>query len=379
MESVYVKFYRFVEFLNRFVALTGNRSLSHNAKVAGNLITYYAKPWGKTSRHGPITAQIEPTLRCNLACTMCVRTELGVPLGEMPFETFKNIIDKLDTVVKIHLQGQGEPFLARDLFQMVDYAASRGIVVNLTSNATLFTEKIVEKICKSQINKMILSVDSTEKEKYEEIRKLSRFDVVVAGIKRLTAKRREMRAKFKLAIAAVVMRKNMHEIPKFVQFARELGVEQIEFQDLQEKDDYLEKYEKTGFSKDEVVIPYKDEIKKLISEARAEGKKFGINIAYDDEVDSKCIWPWRSIYLNWQGRVTPCCVILEPHKFGDMNLAEQPLEDIWNGTYYQALRDGLSNPDAQMFKLCEGCRWAKPYLQIKNPAGLPGVNVAVAH
>jgi MoaA/NifB/PqqE/SkfB family radical SAM enzyme len=374
-----MKFYRFMEFFNRFVALAGNRSLSQNARVMGNLITYHTQKWGKISAHNPITAQIEPTLRCNLACRMCVRTELGVPLGEMSFETFKSIIDKLDTIVKIHLQGQGEPFLARDLFQMIDYAASKGIVVNLTSNATLFTEKIVERICQSQINKMILSVDSTEKETYESIRKLAKFDIVIAGIKRLTAKRKETGAKFKLAIAAVVMKKNMQEIPKFVQFARELGVEQLEFQDLQEKDDYLEKYEKTGFSKDEVVVPYKEQIKKLISEARAAGKKFGINVAYDDENDSKCIWPWRSIYLNWQGRVTPCCVILEPHKFGDMNLAEQSLNEIWNGAYYQALRDGLLNKDTPMFKLCEGCRWAKPYLHLKNPAGLPGVSVAVAH
>ncbi len=374
-----MKFYRFMEFFNRFVALAGNRSLPQNARVAGNLFAYHTQQWGKLSKHNPITAQIEPTLRCNLACRMCVRTELGVPLGEMPFETFKSIIDKLDTIVKIHLQGQGEPFLARDLFQMIDYAASKGIVVNLTSNATLFTEKIVEKICQSQINKMILSVDSTEKEKYETIRKLAKFDVVVAGIKRLTAKRGETGAKFKLAIAAVVMKNNMNEIPKFVKFAHGLGVEQIEFQDLQEKDDYLEKYAKTGFSKDEVVMSYKTEIQKLISEARAEGKKLGVTVAYDDEKDSKCIWPWRSIYLNWQGRVTPCCVILEPHKFGDMNLAEQSLEEIWNGPYYQALREGLLDKDVPMFKLCEGCRWAKPYLQMKNPAGLPGVNVAVAH
>lgn len=374
-----MKFYRFVEFFNKFIALTGNRSLLQNTKVAGNLFAYHTQKWGKISKHNPITAQIEPTLRCNLACTMCVRTELGVPLGEMSFETFKSVIDKLDTIVKIHLQGQGEPFLAKDLFQMIDYAASKGIVVNLTSNATLFTEKIVEKICQSQINKMILSVDSTEKETYESIRKLARFDVVVAGIKRLTAKRKETSAKFKLAIAAVVMKKNMHEIPKFVKFASELGVEQLEFQDLQEKDDYLEKYEKTGFSKDEVVVSYKEQIKKLISVARAEGKKFGVTVAYDDENDSKCIWPWRSIYLNWQARVTPCCVILEPQKFGDMNLAEQPLDDIWNGTYYQALRDGLLNKDTPMLKPCEGCRWAKPYVQLKNPAGLPGVSVAVAH
>ncbi|MBI2040906.1 MAG: SPASM domain-containing protein [DPANN group archaeon] len=374
-----MKFYRFMEFFNRFLALTGNRSLAQNAKVAVNLLAYHIRPWGDISQHKPITAQIEPTLRCNLACRMCVRTELGVPLGEMSFETFKTVIDKLDTVVKIHLQGQGEPFLARDLFQMINYAASKGIVVNLTSNATLFTEKIVEKICQSQVNKMILSVDSTERETYESIRKLAKFDVVVAGIKRLTAKRKETSAKFRLALAAVVMKKNMREIPKFVQFARELGIEQIEFQDLQEKDDYLEKYEKTGFSKDEVVVSYKEQIKKLISEARAEGKNLGVAVAYDDEHDSKCIWPWRSIYLNWQGRVTPCCVILEPHKFGDMNLTEQSLGEIWNGAYYRALRDGLLNKNVQMFKLCEGCRWAKPYLQMKNPAGLPGISMAVAH
>ncbi len=357
--------HKYVMFLDKFTELSGKRSFMQNAKITKNMILYYAMPFGKIAHSKPITAQIEPTLRCNLACSMCVRTELGIPLGEMSFETFKTVLDKLDTVVQIHLQGQGEPFLAKDLFQMIEYAASKGIVVNLTSNATLFTEKMVEKICQSQINKLIMSVDSTRKETYEAIRKLSKFDQVVSGIKRLTAKRKETGSKIKLSLTTVVMKQNMHEIPKFVDFANELGVERIEFQGLQEKDDYLEKYETTGFSKSEVIVSNRDQVRELVRQANESGKEKGIKVIYDDEV-LKCVWPWRSIYLNWEGKITPCCVILEYQKFGHMNLAEQPLDEIWNGDYYKMVRDGLLNKDMPLFKQCEGCRYATPYIKTKT-------------
>ena len=50
-------------------------------------------------------------------------------LGRQPKAVAQKILDKLDSLFKIHLSGQGEPFLNPDIFKMIEYANKKGIIV----------------------------------------------------------------------------------------------------------------------------------------------------------------------------------------------------------------------------------------------------------
>ena len=80
----------------------------------------------------PTNIQLEPVGQCNLRCQMCsiqFRQD-GPPYGPpafMDFEQFTRIIDQFTGLKELHLQGLGEPMMHPRFFDMVTYAADRGM------------------------------------------------------------------------------------------------------------------------------------------------------------------------------------------------------------------------------------------------------------
>src|SRR3989344_4960357 len=169
--------YRLMRFRKYYDAMRTNKSFMHaplkqQFKILLNALRFlrnYRKRFLMINNK-PVTAQIEPTSKCNLRCKFCVREKMGVPFGTMSFENFRKILDKLDCLFKINLSGQGELFLNPELFNMIHYANKRGILINISSNGTLLTKEIIDKICRVDIGEIGISVDSTKKEKYEKLR-----------------------------------------------------------------------------------------------------------------------------------------------------------------------------------------------------------------
>ena len=58
----------------------------------------------------PITMDIEPTTGCNFRCTMCQVSEENFIAKNLDFEIFKKVVDENKQLLKIKLQGIGEPF-----------------------------------------------------------------------------------------------------------------------------------------------------------------------------------------------------------------------------------------------------------------------------
>src|SRR6185437_16417552 len=86
----------------------------------------------------PTYIQLEPVGQCNLKCQMCAiqfRAD-GTPHGPpafMAWDLFVRILDDLPMLTELHLQGLGEPMMHPRFFDMVAYAAARGIVVSTNS------------------------------------------------------------------------------------------------------------------------------------------------------------------------------------------------------------------------------------------------------
>lgn len=301
----------------------------------------------------PVIAQIENTSKCNLKCKMCIRDKVGVPIGDMSFENFKKILSKLDCLYKIHLQGQGEPFLNREIFKMINYANQRGILIMLNTNATLLNEKTVDEICKLDIGGITISIDSTKKEVYENIRKGAVFEKVLENVKRLTTELKKNKKPTIVSLATVVFNENIGELINFIELAENLGIKKIIFQIIQNKGDYLNKYDEE--IKKNILINEKD-INKKIKEIKKIAKRKNIQIVFPHpgkKANSGCIWPWRSIYITWNGYVTPCCKILNYNKPFIGNILKEDFWKIWNGKEYQNFRKMLKERKAPA--PCQGC------------------------
>ncbi len=328
-------------------------SLSQRVKILRNIIKFLRTSLTKPLivKNKPVIAQIEPTSECNLQCEMCIREKIGVPIGTMSFEDFKKILDKLDCLFKLHLSGQGEPFLNPELFKIVKHANEKGIIVYFTTNGTLLTKNIIEKICEVEIGEIGVSIDSPRKEVYERIRKGAKFEKVLENIKNLNEELRRRNKKTIVSIASVLLKDNIEDIPEFVLLAKKIGIKKVGFQTMQEKEDYLNKYNPKA--KSQVISNLNEKLKEKINEAKKIAKENNITLIFDEEKSPGCIWPWRSIYITWDGYVTPCCKILDYRKPYFGNILKDDFWRIWNGENYQMYRKLLRERKTPFN--CAGC------------------------
>src|SRR5579884_577139 len=138
----------------------------------------------------PAYLQIEPVGQCNLRCQMCAiqfRRD-GPPHGPpafMSFAAFTGLIDGFEGLQELHLQGLGEPMMHPRFFDMVAYAARRGIRVSTNSNLTLLNDRRAELCATSGLACLHVSIDGATPETYERIRVRAHFDCVVRNVERL--------------------------------------------------------------------------------------------------------------------------------------------------------------------------------------------------
>ncbi len=328
-------------------------SFRQKAKILCNIAKFWKTNLKKplVISNKPVVAQIEPTSLCNLRCEMCIRDKIGVPIGTMNLENFKVILNKLDSLFKIHLSGQGEAFLNPELFKMIDYANKRGIVVNLNTNATLFTDEVIRKICEVEIGEIAISIESTNKKEYEKIRKGAKFDKVMESIRNLNQALKKIGKKTIISFAITILKENVDELSEFVNLASKIGIKKIISQTLQEKEDYVKNYNSSA--KKNLIWDYKKKLWEKVKIAKKLAAEKKIEFVFDEEKSPGCIWPWRSIYITWDGNVTPCCKIIDYKKAGMGNLLKEDFWKIWNGKEYQMFRKLLRERKAPL--PCAGC------------------------
>src|SRR5947209_16747094 len=170
----------------------------------------------------PTFLQIEPVGQCNLRCRMCpiqFRHD-GPPHGPpafMAFDTFTRILDQFPGLRELQLQGLGEPMMHPRFFDMVAHATARGIHVGTNTNLTLLNARRAELCVTSGLAELHASIDGATAETYEEIRVRSHFDRITRNLEGLIEARRRLgRSTPRVRMVAVVMRRNLHEIPDLV-------------------------------------------------------------------------------------------------------------------------------------------------------------------
>src|SRR5512140_644310 len=142
----------------------------------------------------PTYIQIEPVGQCNLRCEMCpiqFRHD-GPPNGPLAFmtwDTFTSLLAGFPALKRLHLQGLGEPMMHPRFFDMVRYASDRGVEVTTNSNLTLLNEERTQRLLDSGLKTVYFSIDGSNPETYERIRKRAHFERVVRNVERLVEMR----------------------------------------------------------------------------------------------------------------------------------------------------------------------------------------------
>ncbi len=322
----------------------------------------------------PTYLQIEPVGQCNLRCRMCpiqFRTD-GPPHGPpafMPFGTFTRLIDQFTGLRELHLQGLGEPMMHPRFFDMVAYAAGKGVAVSTNSNLTLLDDRRAARCVDSGLAWLHVSIDGATAETYERIRVRARFDRVAANLERLLeARRRLSREQPRLRLVAVAMRQNLHELPDLVRLARGWEMDAVFVQHLCH--DFAEaslpaRYRPMReFVQAETLLEEAPErIDRYFGETRAVAAQLGVELRLPSTRPrphppgtpgrARCDWPWRGAYISYQGLAMPCCMVATPDRINFGSMAERGVEAIWNGEAYRRFRARLDSDDPP--EICRSC------------------------
>lgn len=103
----------------------------------------------------PIVALIDITLRCNLSCRFCLINKSTqqyreIVKNEPSVEKIKNMIDRVTKTYFpriIDLFG-GEPFMRKDIFEIIEYVQKKGRECQIATSGTLFDKNKITKLIK---------------------------------------------------------------------------------------------------------------------------------------------------------------------------------------------------------------------------------------
>ena len=140
----------------------------------------------------PVTMDIEPTTGCNFRCTMCQVSSPGFKSKNMDLETFKKVIIDNKQLIKIKLQGMGEPLVNKNLVEMINFAKNFGISTEIITNGSMLDEKNAENLIKNKLSKLTISLDGATKKTFEKIKVKSNFETVVNNAKLFAKKLKKL-------------------------------------------------------------------------------------------------------------------------------------------------------------------------------------------
>ncbi|MFA6033031.1 MAG: radical SAM protein [Myxococcota bacterium] len=169
---------------------------------------------------------IEPTTRCNLQCTTCMRNTWDEPYGDMTAETFSALMRGLRELrpSKVAFWGIGEPLMNPRLVEMVRQAKSIGARVGLITNGILLNREIATGLVLAGLDTLIVSQDGTSHESHESVRPgIDGREVHdnIAGLRRI--RDGLGRTTPEIGIEFVAMKQNLSHLRELPALAESLG------------------------------------------------------------------------------------------------------------------------------------------------------------
>lgn len=287
----------------------------------------------------PISYSIEPTNHCNLKCPECP-SGLGAltrPLGLLKTDDFKKLIDEIKgTGFYVQLFFQGEPYINKNLPQMIEYAQKNKVYISISTNGHFINEKNVDSVLKNAPDKLIFSMDGLDEKSYQNYRVGGTFKQADDGLKALINRRNELGMKKPFVeFQFIVMKQNEHQLDEVLRYGKDRGVDKVVFKTMQISSLENAKY----------FLPENPKYRRYI----VDDKGFRINAG----LKNHCFALWRTSVITWDGKVVPCCFDKDAEfQLGKLN--GKNFKEIWKSDEYQKFRQGVLS-DRKGLSMCTNC------------------------
>jgi MoaA/NifB/PqqE/SkfB family radical SAM enzyme len=108
-------------------------------------------------------------------------------------EFFRKVIDEVsDRVLYLTFYFQGEPFLNPTFLDMVNYAAGKKMYTATSTNAHYLDDDMARRTVESGLDRLIISIDGTTQETYEQYRIGGKLEKVLEGTRNIVKWKKQL-------------------------------------------------------------------------------------------------------------------------------------------------------------------------------------------
>lgn len=312
----------------------------------------------------------EITQRCLNNCVHCSSCSDSLCKQHIDYETICKTIDDMPLigVERVCLSG-GEPFLHKELRNIVSYIKKLNMEVNIySSGITEINEQITyistdqfKELKASGLSKIMFNFQSYEGSRYDKIMGTTgRFDIVKKSIKNA------IEAGIYTEIHFVPMKINVDDIDGIIELAREMNINKVSFLKLVSHGRANENKALIQLSEEETI-----KLRNKLSQIKSETIRIGIPLSLDFEADF-CHAASSKLYIKFDGTVYGCEAFKyiqqldgESNVIQPNNIFESSLLEIYNNSKYLKATQEFVKKYSCLNSKCESCPVQK-YLEAKE-------------
>lgn len=372
-------------------AITSESRDSNNAeKTLTEVRAERLSLWAEGKSQPPVTIELIPTDRCNFNCRSCWRQgttkeELERKYSkEMSDERLFRLIDEAAHigVREIAFVGGGEPLAREVTFELFKRIKSYGMEGDLVTNGSILNEEMILLLIEMGWNRIKVSIDGADPEVHDDLRGVKCFYRIKENLLLIKKLKQERGTeKPKVAFNTVISNKNYHDLGKIIDFANEVGCNEIlilpltifseegrllklnereteEFQRLilsdclpklkahgisSNLDRFLDKrlIEKTN-SMNEVLMEEARKVEELSKRSHGSESIRSVDgqVRLKDKIGEfmnlPCFDPWHHVTILANGNIAPCFnnFVWETKT----TIKDHTLEELWYGEYFEGYR-----------------------------------------
>jgi MoaA/NifB/PqqE/SkfB family radical SAM enzyme len=311
---------------------------------------------------------------------------VDLPFSTATLEQYGGFFDDTQELVNCSI---GEPFMMKNVDELLEQFSSRGKVLELTTNGQILTDTNIAKLLGHNAH-LYISLDAATPETYARLRNPT-FTRLLDNVRRLV-KAKGGRGRLPLVyLVFMPMKANVHEVDAFVKLAAELGADRLVLRPLNDSEGVDLKFDRSDYHFDyqQEILPFPElvrisgrvaelcrrydlelsdqmdfggSLQSQFAEEFAEGRRaaatlfaepVNVNVPVNvpvpvpesvavpvplpslgEDALPACTEPWNSLYVLRRGTM-PCC-------YGGKPIAPMAgFKEAWNGPLMQDIRREL--------------------------------------
>lgn len=291
---------------------------------------------------------------CTYKCQMCGVVNI-LKGHSLPTERVTKTLDEIaawgrDCVV---LFTGGEPFLRKDIFELIRHSVKRGLKTEAVSNGSLITEELARKIIRSGLQNIAISLDGKNAVTHDAVRQKGAFDKAIAAFRHLGKAKKEAGAGPQISCWTTIMKENVGELFDMITLVKELGVECLVYHPVVVAQDDMQNTSPNApfWIRDEKVALLREQIDKIVEYKNKHGLVAFLHDPY--------LWidHFKGVLTKDQWKCNPF-VFINIGPDGEVRSCGESFGNIKEGS----LDACLNSPDAERARrIMKQCR--KPCLQ----------------